>query len=241
MSALAPSGTPLVFVPGLLNDERLWQDQRVALSDLGETFVADTLQDDSIGAMAARLLDEAPAGPFVLIGLSMGGYVAFEVVRQAPDRVAALALFDTTAAPDPPSRRAAREMGLKSLAAGRFQGVTDRLLPKLVDARHLDGPVGDEVKVMARRVGGEAFVRQQTAIIGRVDSRPLLPQITAPTLVAVGDRDQLTPPAEAVAMFRELPRPAFHLFHRCGHLPPLEKPEETSELLRRWLAGELPA
>jgi len=90
---------------------------------------------------------------------------------------------------------------------------------------------------MAQRVGGAAFVRQQTAILHRPDSRPLLASLDIPVLVAVGDGDVLTPPAESVAMFRALPRPSFHLFHRCGHLPAIEQPEETCGVLRRWLAS----
>ena len=230
------SDTPLVFVPGLLCDERLWRDQRAALGDLGPTFVSDVTQDDSIAAMAARLLQAAPPR-FRLIALSMGGYVAFEVWRQAAERVEALALLDTSAAPDPPARTAERQAAMTSLSQGRFDGVTSRLLPRLVDAQHLGGPVAADLKAMAQRVGGEAFLRQQTAIMTRADSRPLLGDIHVPTLVAVGDGDVLTPPSEAIALFRALPRPSFHLFHRCGHLPAMEQPDETSAVLRRWLTG----
>jgi pimeloyl-ACP methyl ester carboxylesterase len=231
---MAFSDCPIVFVPGLLCDERLWRDQRIDLADLGDTMVADVSQDDSVAGMASRLLAEAPPR-FRLVGLSMGGYVAFEVLRQAKERVDALALLSTSAAPDAPSRAAEREAALQSLSAGKFAGVTDRLLPRLIDERHLDGPVGEDLKAMALRVGGEAFVRQQTAIQGRPDSRPLLAQIDVPTLVAVGDGDVLTPPNASVEMFRALPDPSFHLFHRCGHLPAIEQPDETSAVLRRWL------
>lgn len=226
---------PIVFIPGLLCDERLWRDQRVALSDLAPSSIADVTLDDSVEAMAGRLLAAAPPR-FTLVALSMGGYVAFEVLRQARERVAAAALLDTSAAPDAPGRSAERESALASLSSGRFAGVTDRLLPRLIDEQHLGGPVGEDLKAMAQRVGGEAFVRQQTAIMHRPDSRPLLPSLDMPVLVAVGDGDVLTPPAESVAMFRALPRPTFHLFHRCGHLPAIEQPDETSTVLRGWLA-----
>src|SRR5262249_51378528 len=139
----------LVFVPGLLCDERLWRDQRSELSP--NAVVADVTRDDTISEMANRLLLQAP-DRFVLIALSMGGYVAFEVMRQAPERVTALALFDTTATPDSPTRRAEREASIRSLSAGRFAGVTDRLLPQLVDERHVSGEVGGELKAMAARV-----------------------------------------------------------------------------------------
>jgi pimeloyl-ACP methyl ester carboxylesterase len=226
---------PIVFIPGLLCDERLWRDQQAALADLAPSTVADVTLDDSVAGMAARLLADAPPR-FSVVALSMGGYVAFEVLRQARERVGAVALLDTSAAPDAPGRSAEREAALASLSRGRFAGVTDRLLPRLIDEQHLGGPVGEDLKSMAQRVGGEAFVRQQTAILNRPDSRPLLGSLDIPALVAVGDGDVLTPPAESVAMFRALPRPSFHLFHRCGHLPAIEQPEETSAVLRRWLA-----
>lgn len=228
--------TALVFIPGLLCDARLWRDQQAGLQDLAPGVIADVTLDDSVSAMAARLLAAAPPR-FTLVGLSMGGYVAFEVLRQARQRVEALALLSTSAAPDSPGRAAERQASLSSLAAGRFAGVTDRLLPRLIDTQHLDGPVGDDLKAMAQRVGGEAFVRQQTAILHRPDSRPLLAELDIPTLVAVGDGDVLTPPSESVAMFRALPRPVFHLFHRCGHLPAIEQPAETTRVLRAWMAA----
>jgi len=226
--------TPIVFAPGLLCDDRLWRDQSVALGDLAPSSIADVTLDDSVAGMAARLLAKAPPR-FTLVALSMGGYVAFEVLRQAADRVHALALFDTSAAPDTPRRAAERQAGLRSLAAGRFLGVSKRLLPRLVDARHVDGPVGQEVAAMAQRVGADAFVRQQTAILNRPDSRPLLSSISVPTLVAVGDSDVVTPPQDSVDIFRGVQTPSFHLFHRCGHLPAIELPAETTDLLRRWL------
>jgi pimeloyl-ACP methyl ester carboxylesterase len=230
--------TPIVFVPGLLCDERLWRDQAAALQDVAPCTTADVSLDDTVAAMAARLLAAAPPR-FTLVALSMGGYVAFEVLRQAADRVHAMALFDTSAAPDPPARSAERRAALGSLSVGRFVGVTRRLLPRLIDAQHLSGPVGRTVRDMAARVGGEAYVRQQKAILGRPDSRPLLGSIAVPVLVAVGDGDLVTPPQESVAIFRGVQQPSFHLFHRCGHLPALEQPEETSALLGRWLAEKV--
>ncbi|HVK81394.1 MAG TPA: alpha/beta fold hydrolase [Verrucomicrobiae bacterium] len=229
-----PTATPILFIPGLLCDARLWRDQIEALSPYAPCIVADVTQDDSVAGMAARLLAKAPPR-FKLIGLSMGGYVAFEVLRQARDRIEALALLDTSAAPDTPARSAEREAAIQSLQHGRFSGVTDKLLPSLVDPRHLHGPVAQEIKAMAQRVGPDAFIRQQRAIMTRPDSRPMLGDLDLPALVAVGDGDALTPPMEAITIFRALPNASFHLFHRCGHLPALEQPEATSALLLRWV------
>lgn len=228
---------PLLLLPGLLNDAALWAAQVRDLADIADAQVADLTRDDSVMAMAARALAKAPPR-FALAGLSMGGYVAFEILRQAPERVTRLALLDTSATPDNPERATQRRAAMDSLRLGRFLGVTGRLLPQLVHPDHVAGPVGDAVRVMAARVGGAAFLRQQQAILDRPDSTGLLASITVPTLVAVGDSDRLTPPADAQLMHHAIPGARFHCFARCGHLPPLEKPAETSEVVRTWLTDE---
>lgn len=184
--------------------------------------------------MAKRVLDAAP-DRFALAALSMGGYVAFEIFRQQPQRVTRLALLDTSAALDSPERVMQRWAGIQSLKHGRFFGVTTRMLPQLVHSKHVHGPVGAEVQAMAKRVGGDAFLRQQNAILNRPDSRPLLASIHVPTLVAVGDSDILTPPRDAEEMHRQIAGATYYVFVECGHLPPMEAPGETSQLLRRWL------
>ena len=228
---------PLLFLPGLLCDARLWRDQVAGLADVADARVADLTLDDSLAAMARRALDGAPER-FALAALSMGGYVAFEILRQAPERVTRLALLATSAAPDSPDRAARRRAAMKSLASGRFMGVTRRLLPQLIHPERVATPLGDEVRAMAERVGGAAFLRQQTAILGRPDSRPMLASIAVPTLVAVGVADVLTPVAESRAMFRAIPGASLHVFGRCGHLPAMERPEKTTALLRGWLADD---
>jgi len=228
--------TPLLLLPGLLCDAGLWAPQAEALADVAEVQVADLTQDDRVEAMAARVLAQAPAR-FALAGLSMGGYVAFEILRQAPERVSRLALLDTTAAPDSPERALQRRRSLAILKRGRFLGVTQQLLPTLVHPRHVHGPVGQAVQAMARRVGPEAYRRQQTAILHRPDSRPLLPTLTPPTLVLGGADDALTPPAVVQALAAAIPRAQLHTLPDCGHLPTLEQPEATSALMRHWLLG----
>lgn len=225
---------PLVLLPGLLCDERLWRDQVRDLSDIAAPTIPDLTLDDTVSAMAKRVLDAAPER-FALAALSMGGYVAFEILRQQPERVTRLALIDTSASPDTPQRTAQRLAGIESLRHGRFFGVTARMLPQLVHAQHVKGPVGEDVRAMAKRVGGDAFLRQQNAILNRPDSRPTLATIKVPTLVAVGDSDILTPPSDAEEMYRNIAGSNLHVFPACGHLPPMEIPEETSALLRRWL------
>ncbi|MBI1682100.1 alpha/beta fold hydrolase [Caulobacter hibisci] len=227
--------TPLVLLPGLLCDARLWREQVLDLHDVADTLVADLTLDDSVAAMAQRVLAAAPER-FALGGLSMGGYVAFEILRQAPERVTRLALFATSAAPDSPERAEQRRRAMAALSVGRFLGVTQQMMPQLLHPSRLTEPLAGEVKAMAGRVGGEAFLRQQRAILGRPDSRPGLADIKVPTLVAVGDADRLTPPAESQAIHNGITGSTLHILADCGHLPAMERPAETNELLRAWLA-----
>ncbi|CAN7479946.1 alpha/beta fold hydrolase [Pseudoxanthomonas sp. LjRoot143] len=227
---------PLLLLPGLLCDARLWRDPAEALADVADIHHGDLTRDDSVAGMAARVLAAAPP-VFALAALSMGGYVAFEILRQAPQRVAKLALLDTSARLDPPKRLAVRRAGLTMAESGRFAGVTRKLLPQLVHESRVDGTVGEEVMAMAQRVGRDAFLRQQRAIIGRPDSLPLLSAITVPTLLGVGEDDRMTLPEETRLMHERIPGAHLHVFARCGHLPPMEVPRETAAVLRDWLAA----
>jgi pimeloyl-ACP methyl ester carboxylesterase len=172
----------LILLPGLLNDERLWAHQMAQLADLAEIQVADLVGPDTIGAMAERVLVTRPS-PFALAGLSMGGYVAFEVMRRAPERVSRLALLDTSARPDTPEQSARRRGLIELPRKGRFLGVTPRLLPQLLHPDHVrDRTIANTVVQMARSVGREGFIAQQRAIMARPDSRPDLARIKCPTL-----------------------------------------------------------
>lgn len=238
MAAMTPGPTrlPLLLLPGLLCDGRLWRDQAAGLADIAEPRIADLTRDDSVAAMAARALAAAPPR-FALAALSMGGYVAFEILRQAPQRVSQLALLATSARADPPKRAAVRRASLALAASGRFAGVTRKLLPQLVHARHVDDAVGQEVMAMAERVGRDAFLRQQQAILDRPDSSALLPTLHLPTLVGVGDDDRMTAPEESQYIQSQIAGAQLHVFRDCGHLPPLEQPAETTAVLRAWLSS----
>lgn len=227
---------PLVFLPGLICDERLWRDQARAVADIAATVTMDLTLDNSVEDMAHRVLSVAPS-TFALAGLSMGGYVALEVLRQAPGRVTRVALLDTSAAPDTPARVRHRLASIEAVKYGRFAGVTPRLLSQLIHSSKLNTSVGDEVQAMAMRVGRDAFLRQQTAILNRPDSRGDLERLRLPALVCVGDSDVLTPPQDAEEIHAGIRDSVLHVFPRCGHLPALEVPEETSRVLREWLLG----
>ena len=227
--------TPLILLPGLLCDAALWRHQAETLNDLAQTVVADLTEADSVPAMARSVLAGAPER-FCLAGLSMGGYVAQEIMRQAPDRVLRLALIDTAAAADTPEQKARRRGLIDLTEKGEFRGVTDRLLPLLIHHERLaDKSLTDIVKGMAERVGKEAFKRQQRAIMNRPDGRNDLSLIHCPTVVLCGRQDSLTPLAGQVEMAAAIPRAKLVVVEDCGHLAPLEQPAAVSAVLRYWL------
>ena len=228
------SPIPLLLLPGLLCDTALWEPVFPSLLDVAAPIVADVTLDESVAAMAARALDAAPER-FALAGLSMGGYVALEIMRQAPERVAALALLDTSARPDMPEQSRRRRLLMALAESGQFRGVPPRLLPQLVHPSRIDGPVGRAVMEMAERVGRPAFLRQQRAIMGRLDSRPLLSAIAVPTLVGVGAEDLLTPPELAAEIAAGIRGARLVRFAGAGHLPTMEVPEEAGTALRAWM------
>lgn len=227
---------PLIFLPGLLCDAALWSHQVRDLADIADISVGDLSQDASIAAMAERVLAAAP-DRFALAGLSMGGYVAQEIMRREPERVERLALIDTSARPDTPEQTKTRRELIRLSQIGKFKGVTPRLLPNLIHPTRLKDPaVADVVVAMAERIGQEAFTRQQTAIMGRVDGRGDLHAIRIPTLVICGREDLLTPPAMHQEMATAIHGATLLIVEACGHLAPLERPEIVTPALRSWLA-----
>ncbi len=224
---------PLILVPGLGSDEAVWRPVIERLADVAACVVAETRLDDSIAGIAARVLGAAPAR-FALAGISMGGYVALELLRQAPGRVTRLALLDTSARPDSAEQTAGRRAALAALDKAPLDVLTRYSLPTLVAAGAPDD-VKDAVVAMGVRVGRDAYARQQEATTARADSRPHLAAIAVPTLVAVGEVDVLTPPALAEELRDGIPGATLHVIPGSGHLPPIEKPDETAALLRDWL------
>ncbi len=222
----------ILFLPGLLCDDRLWRDQIAAFPNCA---VADMTHDAHVDDMAARALGLVQ-GNFALCGLSMGGYVALAVMRLAPQRVTRLALFDTSARPDT-AEQTKRRRGLMAMTrSNRFRGVTPKLLPQLLHPDRLnDAALCQDVLDMAERVGREAFLRQQQAILTRPDSRPHLAAIAVPTVVAVGEADILTPPDLADEMAAGISGAELRVLPACAHLPSMERPEATNAVLRAWL------
>jgi pimeloyl-ACP methyl ester carboxylesterase len=228
---------PLVLLPGLLCDAALWASQVAALSDIAEPRVADLSRDDSLPAMARRVLAAAPAR-FALAGLSMGGYVAQEIMRQSPERVTRLALLDTSARADTPERAAQRRGFIELAHKGQFKGIQPRMLPVYLHPDHLqDKAITDAVLAMAERIGKDAYLRQQQAIMNRPDGREDLKRIAVPTLVLCGRDDQATPYEHNAEIARLIPGASFIAIERCGHLSTMEKPAEVSAAMRRWLTA----
>ena len=226
---------PLILLPGLLCDEALWAHQTETLADIADITVADMTQDDTIEGMAERVLSKA-SETFALAGLSMGGYAAQEIMRQAPERVECLALLDTSANSDTPDRKKQRQGFIAQLSLGGFQGVTGKLLPFLIHEDRLeDDALVAVIKASAQNVGPEAFTRQQHAILSRPDGRKDLKKIACPTLVLCGRQDALTPLTGHVEMAAAIPNASLVVIEDCGHLAPLERPDAVNAAMRAWL------
>jgi pimeloyl-ACP methyl ester carboxylesterase len=230
--------TPLVLLPGTLLDAELFGHQIAHLADVADVIVGDLANDDSIAGMARTVLAAAPLR-FALAGLSLGGIVAFEIMRRAPERVSRLALLDTNPLPPRPEQLAAwAELGGLAEAGGLDQ-VVDRLLPGLFRPgwRADEGAVR-AVRTMAERIGPEAYGRQLRALAGRADNRPTLGTLACPTLVLVGRQDALTPVATHEEMAAAIPNAALVIVEQCGHLSTLEQPQAVTAALRYWMQIE---
>lgn len=231
-------GEALVLVPGLSCTRELFAPQIAALGAGRPVQVADHARDETIPAIARRLLAEAPER-FALAGLSMGGYIALEVMRQAPGRVSRLALLDTSARPDTEESRANRDRLIALAQGGRFDEVEAGLWPRLVAPHRLgDEALKATVSGMTRALGPDVFVRQQRAIRERVDSRADLPGIEIPTLVLVGEEDVVTPPEHAREMAEAIEWASLVVVPGSGHLSTLESPDRVTEAMAAWLAIE---
>jgi pimeloyl-ACP methyl ester carboxylesterase len=229
---------PLVLVPGLLCDAAVWQPQSDALADMAAVWIPDHRRHEDMRALAAAVLREAPFERFALAGFSMGGYIALEMIAQAPEQIQRLALVDTSAGPETTETTERRLRLIELAEGGKFPAVTDVLLPLMVHPAHLpDTGIVASVRGMARRTGKDAFVRQQQAIMSRADSRPRLGGIRCPTLVLCGRDDQLTPLEGHEEMAAGIAGATLTVLGTCGHMSTLERPEAVSGALRNWLAA----
>jgi len=228
---------PIVLVPGLLCTAEVFAPQIAALWPRGPVTVASTLEGDTIADIAAAILAAAPPR-FALAGISMGGYICLEILRQAPQRVVRLALLDTSARPDTAEQTARRRATVASARNGAFLALAAESARSQVHPGHVDDAHLQEVNArMAAVVGLDAYARQVEAIIGRSDSRPYLAAIAVPTLVLVGDSDTLTPPALAEELAAGIPGARLAVVPKSGHLSTIEQPDAVNRALVEWISA----
>ncbi len=230
----------LILCPGLLCDDALWAHQVASLGDVAEIVVSEFQTHDSIRSMAESLLASAPPR-FAIAGLSLGGYVCQEVMRLAPDRVIGLALLNTSARPDTKDQASRRRSLVERVEKGEFEDVMAMLWPLLVHPeRAEDESLRDRYLEMGGHIGGDIFVRHQTAILNRANGVRDLARIKCPTLVLCGREDQVTPLELHLEMAAAIPRADLAVLGRCGHLSTLERPEAVTGILRTFLTERIP-
>ncbi|WP_370677387.1 alpha/beta fold hydrolase [Pleomorphomonas sp. PLEO] len=229
--------TPILLVPGLVCTAEVFAPQAVALWPYGPVTIASTLNGRSMRDIAAAILADAPPR-FALAGISMGGYISFEILRQAPERVLKLALLDTSARPDTPEQTAARRGAVERAKSGDFAALLEAITTSFLHPAHRDDAGLRDINVrMGLSVGVEGFARQTEAIIGRVDSRPSLAAIAVPTLVLVGDADPLTPVELSKEIAAGIPQAKLVVIEDCGHGSTLEQPAAVNRQLVDWISA----
>lgn len=228
------SNTPFLLIPGLNCTPEVFSQLVLALWPLGPVTVANHLEGESITAIAANILRDAPP-LFALLGFSMGGYLAFEIMRQAPERVKKLCLLDTSARPDTPEATAKRRDRIGIARNGGFSKTLDGAYDDAVHPDHIGrADLRAISKAMSLANGAETYMRHQEAIIGRPDSRPTLATIRVPTAVVVGDADKITPPEAAYEMADAIPGATLAVIQRAGHMAIIEQPEATIGAIVAW-------
>ena len=224
----------LVLVPGLICDQEVWAHGRAYLSEVADITVAPADETDTMQGLAEAVLDLAPKN-FAIAGFSMGGYVALEVLRQAPHRVERIALLDTSARTDTPEKAAGRDAAIADCEEDRFDELLDRFVPQLLHPDRHDDPLFARVQAMGRRVGPDLFADRHRAMQTREDSRELLQGADIPVRAIVGRSDALTSVEEHQEIADLAPRGRLSIVEDCGHMPPLERPQAATALLRDWL------
>lgn len=226
---------PLLLLPGTLCNEKLWEHQIAYLEDIASITVGDLTQNNTIEGMASSVLDKAPE-KFALAGLSLGGMVAIEMMRQAPERVTQLALLDTNPRPPTDAQIETWHKFIRISKEGDFISITkDYLMPGLLRQANQGTPLVQTVINMAEEVGANAMERQMTALMHRPDAFEVLPTIQCSVSVMVGDEDNVCPIEMSNELIREIPNSYLTIIKDAGHLSSLENPLEVSRAMRQWL------
>jgi len=222
---------PILFIPGLSCDERMYGHQIQALGRRGDVTACRLPVEEDIGAMARKILSVAPK-QFVAVGASMAGFICLEIFAQAPDRVLGMGLIASNPDPDP-TAMAARRKNMSILATGgRYELMWRQNLPRFVaQSRRRDKKLLDDIMVQLIETGADAFVAHSTAMGKRSGYRALLPGISVPTAVVAGSDDDIFPAADQLAWATKIPSSTFHIIHDCGHVPSMERPSAVTEIL----------
>ena len=226
---------PIILISGQLLTREFWAPLEARLGER-KIIYADNQSDDTIAGMASRLLDNAPPR-FHLVTHAMGGFVAFEVMRRAPERVASLTLLATLATADGPAQLARRQGYVDLVESGAFDQVVEERLPMLMAPDRREGEVADIARRMAADTGADAFLRQQRAIIARIDSRPGLAAIGVPTLLLRGDQDGIVGAAQIEEIAAGIPHATAMTLPGAGHLLLLEEPVIVGRLIEDHIAA----
>ena len=233
----------IVFLPGLMCDATVWKHQQKGLAARAESFVAEYHDIDSVPAMAEKVLKDSPYSTFCLAGHSMGGRVALEVMRQAPQRVRRLALLDTgyEALAPGAAGEAERTKRMDLLEYARTHGMREmgktRWAPGMVHPNQLNTPVFEEILNMLERRSPEQFRAQIAALLGRPDAAPVLRSLRCPTFLICGRQDAWSPYDRHETMRDMIPAPYATLIaiEHSGHMSTMEQPEAVTAALAKWL------
>jgi len=230
---------PLILLPGTLCDASLWAHQAMGLSDIAEVHIGDITQASTIEEMAKLVLENAP-GQFALAGLSLGGIVAMEIVRQAPERVLKLALLDTTANPPSSVQQLGWNQMINRVENGEFKTVVEEsFLPNLLYKEH---PKKEEllskIVAMVENIGEKAYLNQLKAVTYKPNGFEVLPTITCSTLLLVGQEDILCTVQMHNDMHKQIPHAELVIIEQSGHLSTIEQPGQVTDAMRRWLLKE---
>jgi pimeloyl-ACP methyl ester carboxylesterase len=228
----------LIFACAHLTDERLFAHQVAALSATHDCRVFAFRDHPTLGAMALELLAHAPPR-FTLIGLSLGGYLAFDVLRRQPERIERLVLFDTRASGDDETRRQGRFADIVKVQSGGIDALIPELPVRWMHPAHRPH-LSDLMASMARSIGASGQFNQQQAMLLRPDSHADLRTVRVPTLIACGREDAVTTVADHERMRDCVAGARFEVFEQCGHLSTIEQPDTTTTMLKRWLAATHP-
>ena len=226
---------PIVFLPGLMCDSRLFQPQIDMLSGQRVIILAPVTGNSDVTGIASDLLKRLP-NQFELIGLSFGGIVAQEMIRLAPERILRLVLLDTSYLSEPPHISQKRTIQIQAVQDGKLDTVMmHEHIPYYLADGSSSGPISDLCLTMAQEMGNDAFVTQSQALISRRDQTKTLQNIKIPTIIICGEHDRLCTVKTHINMADLVKGSSLEIIPNTGHLPTLENPKTTNRILKEWL------